>query len=151
MILIGSFAATRDVSNSIIALQKDVIAAQTALKTASDALIEQRQKLADAEIGFNLAASKSGDARSKLEAVIPQLDKARDEYEALTQATTKARSKLDAITPQLDKARGEYEALTQATIEARSKLDAVTPQLDKARGDYAALAMATASPAVAKK
>src|SRR5262245_7083389 len=46
-ILIGSFAATRDVSNSIIALQKDVIAAQTALKTASDALIEQRQKLAD--------------------------------------------------------------------------------------------------------
>jgi len=51
-ILIGSFAATRDVSNTVIALQKDVIAAQTALKAASDDLVEQRQTLADAETGF---------------------------------------------------------------------------------------------------
>jgi hypothetical protein len=50
-----------------------------------------------------LAAGKSSDARSKLEAVTPQLDKARGEYEALTWATAAARSKLDAITPQLDR------------------------------------------------
>src|ERR1700736_5009814 len=41
--LIGSFVVTRDVNSSVIALQRDLIAAQTALKTASDALVEQRQ------------------------------------------------------------------------------------------------------------
>ena len=32
---------TRDVNGSVIALQKDIISAQTALKTASDGLVEQ--------------------------------------------------------------------------------------------------------------
>ena len=81
--LIGSFATTRDVNNSVIALQKDVIAAQTALKTASEALVEQRQKLANAEAELILATSKSTDARSTLEATTPLLDKARGEYEGL--------------------------------------------------------------------
>src|SRR5438874_2000085 len=55
--LIGSLAITRDVNNSVIALQKDIIAAQTAIKTASDALVEQKQKLADAEAGLTPATS----------------------------------------------------------------------------------------------
>jgi chromosome segregation ATPase len=141
--LIGSFAATREVNNSVIALQKDVIAAQTALKTASDALVEQRQKLANAEADLILATNKSTDARSKLEATVPLLDKGRGEYEGLTKATTDALSKLQATTPLLDKARGEYEGLTKATTDARSKLQATTPLLDKARGDYEGLTKAT--------
>ena len=128
VMLIGSFVATRDVNNSVIALQKDIIAAQTALKTASDALVEQRQKLAHAEADLILATSKSNDARSKLEATTPQLDKARGEYEGLAKATTEARSKLEATTPQLDKARGDYEKLTKATNDAVSKLQIMTSQ-----------------------
>ena len=134
--LIGSFVVTRDVNNSVIALQRDIIAAQTALKTASDALVEQRQKLADAEADLVLATSKSTDARSKLEATTPLLDKARVEYEGLTKASTDARSKLEATTPLLDKARGDYEKLTKASTDALSKLEATTPLLDKARGEY---------------
>jgi chromosome segregation ATPase len=141
--LIGSFVVTRDVNNSVIALQRDIIAAQTALKTASDALVEQRQKLANAEADLVLAISKSTDARSKLEATTPLLDKARGEYEGLTKASTDARSKLQAITPLLDKARGDYEGLTKATTDARSKLVATTPLLDKARGEYEGLTKAT--------
>jgi hypothetical protein len=57
--LIGSFAITRDVNHSVIALQNDIIAAQTALKTASDALVEQRQKLANAEADLILALPAS--------------------------------------------------------------------------------------------
>ena len=90
--LIGSFVATRDVNNSVISLQKDIIAAQTTLRTANDALVEQREKLANAEADLVLATSKSIDARSKLEATTPQLDKARGDYEKLTKATTDARS-----------------------------------------------------------
>src|SRR6202045_2398708 len=89
VMLIGGFAVTRDVNNSVIALQRDIIAAQTALKTASDALVEQRQKLASAETDLILATSKSTDARSKLEATTPMLDKARGEYEGLTKANSK--------------------------------------------------------------
>jgi cell division protein FtsL len=140
--VIGSFTATRDVNNSVIALQKDIIAAQTALKTASDALVEQRQKLANAEADLVLATSKSIDARSKLEATTPLLDKARGEYEGLTKATTDARSKLEATTSVLDKARGEYEGLRKATTDARSKLEATTPLLDNARGEYEGLTKA---------
>jgi hypothetical protein len=88
--LIGSFAVTRDVNHSVIALQNDIIAAQTALKTASDALVEQRQKLANAEADLILATSKSTDARSKLQATAPLLDKARGEYEGLSNAATDA-------------------------------------------------------------
>ena len=113
VMLIGSFVVTRDVNSSVIALQRDIIVAQTALKTASDALVEQRQKLANAEADLVLATSKSTDARSKLEATTPLLDKARGDYEGLTKATTDARSKLEATTPLLDKARGEYEELTK--------------------------------------
>jgi hypothetical protein len=102
--LIGSFAATRDVNNSVIALQKDIIAAQTALKTASDALVAQRQKLAHAEADLILATSKSTDARSKLEATTSLLDKAQGQYEKLTKATT--------------------DAVTKATTDAPSKLGA---------------------------
>jgi hypothetical protein len=51
-------------------------------------------------------------------------------------ATTDARSKLQATTPLLDKARGDYDGLTKATSDARSKLEAITPLLDKARGEY---------------
>jgi len=109
--LIGGFAITRDVNNSVIALQKDIIAAQTALKTASDALVEQRQKLANAETDLIVATSKSIDARSKLEATTPLLVRARAEYEGLTKATTDARSKFEATTRLLDKAQGEYEEL----------------------------------------
>src|ERR1700730_8645268 len=109
--LISSFAATRDVNNSVIALQKDIIAAQTALTTASDALVEQRQKLANAEADLILATSKSTDARSKLEATTQLLVRARGDYEGVTKPTTDARSKLEATAPQLDKARGEYEKL----------------------------------------
>jgi capsule polysaccharide export protein KpsE/RkpR len=109
--LIGGFAVTRDVNNSVIALQKDIIAAQTALKTASDALVEQRQKLANAEADLILATSKSTDARSKLEATTSLLVRARAEYDGLTKATTDARSKLEATMSLLDKARGEYEEL----------------------------------------
>jgi chromosome segregation ATPase len=141
--LIGSFVVTRDVNNSVIALQRDIIAAQTALKTASDTLVEQRQKLANAEADLVLAISKSTDARSKLEATTPLLDKARGEYEKLTKASTDARSKLEATTPLLDEARGEYEGLTKASTDARSKLEATTPLLDKARGDYEKLTKAT--------
>ncbi len=143
VMLIGSFVVTRDVNNSVIALQRDIIAAQTALKTASDALVEQRQKLANAEADLVLATGKSTDARSKLEATAPLLDKARGEYEGLTKATTDARSKLQATTSLLDKARGDYEGLTKATIDARSKLEATTPLLDKARGDYEKLTKST--------
>jgi hypothetical protein len=82
--LIGSYAVTRDVNHSVIALQTDIIAAQTALKTANDALVEQRQKLANAEADLILATSKSTDSRSKLEATTALLDKARGEYEELT-------------------------------------------------------------------
>jgi predicted nucleic acid-binding Zn-ribbon protein len=140
--LIASFFVTRDVNNSVIALQKDIIAAQTALKTASDALIEQRQKLANAEADFTLATGKSTEARSKLEAITPLLDKARGEYEGLAKATTDARSKLGATTPLLDKARGEYEGLAKAIVDARSKLEATPLLLDKARGEYEKLAKA---------
>src|SRR6202047_2151542 len=121
--LIGSFVVTRDVNNSIIALQRDIIAAQTALKTASDALVEQRQKLANAEADLVLATSKSTDARSKLEATTPLLDKARGEYEGLTKATSDALSKLQRITSLQD-------GLTKASTDARSKLEAITPLLD---------------------
>jgi hypothetical protein len=131
--LIGSFVVTRDVNNSVIALQRDIIAAQTALKTASDALVEQRQKLANAEADLVLATSKSTDARSKLEATTPLLDKARGEYEGLTRASTDALSKLQGITslqdgltktvetytPLLNKARSEYEELTKRIRESR--------------------------------
>jgi len=141
--LIGSFVVTRDVNNSVIALQRDIIAAQTALKTASDALVKQRQKLANAEADLVLAISKSTDARSKLEATTPMLDKARGEYEGLTKTTIDARSKLEATTPLLDKARGDYEGLTKATIDARSKLEATTPVLDKARDQYEKLTKAS--------
>ena len=148
--LIGGFAVTRDVNNSVIALQKDIIAAQTALKTASDALVEQRQKLANAETDLILATSKSIDARSKLEATTPLLDKARGEYEGLTKATTDARSKLEATmsmqvglnkaveaaTPLLVRARAEYDGLTKATTDTRSKLEGTISLLDKARSEY---------------
>jgi hypothetical protein len=131
--LIGSFVVTRDVNNSVIALQRDIIAAQTALKTASDALVGQRQKLANAEADLVLATSKSTDARSKLEATTPLLDKARGEYEGLTRASTDALSKLQGITslqdgltktvetytPLLNKARSEYEELTKRIRESR--------------------------------
>jgi len=131
--LIGSFVVTRDVNNSVIALQRDIIAAQTALKTASDALVEQRQKLANAEADLVLATSKSTDARSKLEATTPLLDRARSEYEGLTKATSDALSKLQRITllqdgltqavktytPLLDKARSEYEELTKRIRDSR--------------------------------
>src|SRR3984893_8735942 len=141
--LIGSFAVTRNVNNSVIALQKDIIAAQTALKTASDALVEQRQKLANAKTDLILATSKSTDARSKLEATTQLLVRARAEYDGLTKATTDTRSKLEATTPLLDKARGEYEKLTKATTDTRSKLEATTPLLDKARGEYEGLTKAS--------
>jgi hypothetical protein len=51
-------------------------------------------------------------------------------------ASTDARSKLEATTPLLDKARGDYEKLTKASTDARSKLEATTPLFDKARGEY---------------
>jgi len=143
VMLIGSFVVTRDVNNSVIALQRDIIAAQTALKTASDALVEQRQKLANAEADLVLATGKSTDARSKLEATSSLLDKSRGEYEGLIKATTDARSKLQTTLSLLDKARGDYEGLTKATIDARSKLEATTPLLDKARGDYEGLTKAS--------
>jgi chromosome segregation ATPase len=131
--LIGSFVVTRDVNSSVIALQRDLIAAQTALKTASDALVEQRQKLANAEADLVLATSKSTDARSKLEATTPLLDKARGEYEGLTKATSDALSNLQRITslqdgltktvetyaPLLDKARSEYEELSKRIRDSR--------------------------------
>jgi cell division protein FtsL len=123
--LIGSFLVTRDVNNSVIALQRDIIAAQTALKTASDALVEQRQKLANAEADLVLATGKSTDARSKLEATSSLLDKSRGEYEGLIKATTDARSKLQTTLSLLDKARGDYEGLTKATTDARSKLSVI--------------------------
>jgi predicted nucleic acid-binding Zn-ribbon protein len=92
--LIVSFAATRDVNNSVIALQKDIIAAQTSIKAASDVLVEQKQKLTE----FALATRTLTNARSKLEAATSRLDKARGDYEGLTKATTNAESKLTTAT-----------------------------------------------------
>ena len=111
--LIVSFAATRDVNNSVIALQKDIIAAQTSIKAASDVLVEQKQKLANAGAEFAYATRTLTNARSKLKAATSRLDKARGDYEGLTKATIDARSKLEATAPLLEKARGDYEGLTR--------------------------------------
>src|SRR5262249_48633309 len=134
--LIGSFFLTRDVNHSVIALQNDIIATQTALKTASDALVEQRQKLANAEADFKLATGKSTNAGSNPEPFTPLPKKARGDNEGLAKATAGARSKFDAATPLLNKARADYEELTKVTIDAGAKLEVITPLLDKARGDY---------------
>jgi peptidoglycan hydrolase CwlO-like protein len=101
--LIVSFAATRDVNNSVIALQKDIIAAQTSIKAASDVLVEQKQKLANAGAEFAFATRTLTNPRSKLKAATSRLDKARGDYEGLTKAANYARSKLEATAPLLER------------------------------------------------
>jgi chromosome segregation ATPase len=84
--LLGSFAATRDVNNSVIGLQKDIIAAQTTIQNSSKDVIEHTKKLADAQVELTRANSASSDARSKLETTTSQLDKARADYDELAKA-----------------------------------------------------------------
>jgi hypothetical protein len=74
--------------------------------------------------------SLQGGLTKTVKTYTPLLDKARGDYEGLTNASTDARSKLEATTPLLDKARGEYEKLIKASTDARSKLEATTPLLD---------------------
>ena len=45
--LVGSFAATRDVNNSVIALQKDIISAQTSIRESQSKLDEQAKHITD--------------------------------------------------------------------------------------------------------
>ncbi len=85
--LVGSFAATREVNNSVIALQKDIIAAQTAIKSSSDSLLEQKGKLADAQAQLRATTSDLSDAREQLKAVTGGLEKARAAYESLSRET----------------------------------------------------------------
>jgi hypothetical protein len=87
VMLVGSFAATREVNNSVIALQKDIIAAQTAIKSSSDSLLEQKGKVADAQAQLRATISELGDARKQLDAVTSGLEKARVTYESLSRET----------------------------------------------------------------
>lgn len=77
-LLVGSFASTREVNASVIALQKDIISAQTTVRSAADALIEQKTRLAEAQATLNTVTSELQDARQQLTAVTGDLQKARD-------------------------------------------------------------------------
>jgi chromosome segregation ATPase len=112
--LLGSFTATRDVNNSVIALQKDIISAQTTIKTASDALIDHTKKLAEAQAELTRANGASAEARTKLETTISQLEKVRGDYDRLTKATTDTLLKLETTMSQIDKARSDYDDLAKA-------------------------------------
>lgn len=104
--LFGSFASTREVNSSVIALQKDIISAQTTikasndalaeqkskvdstLKVTNDALIDQRSKLADAQTTLKTTTDELAAARQHLEKTNTDLEKARVEYENLSKAIT---------------------------------------------------------------
>jgi septal ring factor EnvC (AmiA/AmiB activator) len=111
VMLLGSFTATRDVNNSVIALQKDIIAAQTTIKASSDGLNDSAKKLADAQAELAKVSNASSEARSKLDTTTTQLDKARGEYNELVKAVAAAGLKLDTTMTQLEKARGDYNEI----------------------------------------
>jgi cell division protein FtsL len=71
--VLGLFAAARDVNKSVIDLQKDIIAAQATIRTSSEAINEHTKKLLD--------------AHAELSTTTSQLDKARAAYDELTKAT----------------------------------------------------------------
>lgn len=77
-LLAGSFASTREVNASVIALQKDIISAQTTVRSAADALIEQKARLAEAQATLTTVTSQLQDARQQLATVTGDLQKARD-------------------------------------------------------------------------
>lgn len=111
VMLLGSFTATRDVNNSVIALQRDIITAQTTIKASSDGLNESAKKLADAQAELTKVSGASSDARTRLDTTTQQLDKARGDYNDLAKTTAAATLKLDTTTKQLDKAHGDYNDL----------------------------------------
>ena len=91
VMLAGSFAATREVNNSVISLQNTIIATQNTIKGADKALAEQSKKLAEASISLTIKAAELEAASGRLREVTKQLEdtrkelaKARTDYERLS-------------------------------------------------------------------
>ena len=74
--LVGSFAATREVNNSVIALQDRVLGAQTTIAKSNEALNTLRDKMEEAARQLTTTTKQLDDVKS-------QLEKARVEYVSL--------------------------------------------------------------------
>ncbi len=82
--LVGSFSATREVNNSVIGLQKDIIAAQTSIRTSSDALLEQKARLAEAQVQLKAAMADLVETKETLRTSNAQLEKARAQLDTIS-------------------------------------------------------------------
>jgi predicted nucleic acid-binding Zn-ribbon protein len=98
--LVGSFAATREVNNSVISLQNTIIATQNAIKDADKALTEQAKKLSDASNALTLKTTELDSAKSKLEDATREFNRVREE--------------LEKVRGELGKAQVEYQNMSKA-------------------------------------
>ena len=113
--LIGSFAALREVNNQVISLQNSIISTQITIKDADKALAEQTKKLSEADAALTaktatLDASNRGlqEAKSQLDGVRGELDRVRENYNTLIANTRNATALLEKTKADLDTAREEY-------------------------------------------
>jgi hypothetical protein len=88
--LVGSFAATRDVNNSVIGLQDRVIAAQATIQKSQTELNTQKDQMAEATRQATAATKDLQDARVRLKDTTDQFEKVRKEYDALAKAVKAA-------------------------------------------------------------
>jgi hypothetical protein len=90
--LLGSFAATKEVNNSVIALQKDLIAAQTTIRTADKELRDQMQVMATATAALTAKQADLGAAEAKYRDEASRLADLKRQYEDLLKGAKAVKS-----------------------------------------------------------
>lgn len=92
VMLVGTATATREVNSSVIALQKDLISAQTVIRASDESLRKQAEELSKATASLTAKNGELTAASEQLKEERARLEKARTDYEALTKANKAART-----------------------------------------------------------